>query len=203
MRFVDLSHPVTEQTPVYPGDPRVQIEEAGVIDQDGFYDHKLTFGTHVGTHMDAPAHMLADGKGLKDFAVDRFVRRAVCIDARNGFDAAAIEAADIQPGMAVVFYTGASDYFTEEKYWHEYAVLDQVTIDALVAKQVSLVGVDTGSVDIAEDFPVHKALLGAEILIIENLTSLSEIVGWSFELIALPLKLEKDGAPARVIARLQ
>jgi arylformamidase len=59
---------------------------------------------------------------------------------------------------------------------------------------------DTGSFDNAEGFPVHKQLLGADILLIENLTNLEPLIGKQFKLYALPLKLERDGAPARVIA---
>jgi len=36
MKILDLSQAVTNQTPVYPGDPPVQIEEAGKIATDGF-----------------------------------------------------------------------------------------------------------------------------------------------------------------------
>jgi len=151
--------------------------------------------------MDAPMHMIDGGKQLKDYPVGRFICDAICIDASSGFDARAIGSADIKPGMAVLFYTGASEYFTEEKYWHKYHVLDQASCEALREKRVSMIGVDTGSVDTEEDFPVHKVLLGTDILILENLTNLKELAGKTFELIALPLKLEKDAAPARVIAR--
>lgn len=102
-----------------------------------------------------------------------------------------------------MFFTGASDFFKDEKYWHEYLVPDEATIKILIDKKVPLVGVDTGSFDNAEDFPVHKALLGADILLIENLTNLAPLAGKNFELYALPIKLEKDGAPARVIAKTE
>lgn len=198
----DLTHLVDESLPVYPGDPQARIEQVGTLEKDGYADRLLTMGTHNGTHLDAPAHMLADGKQLKDYLVDRFVLRAICIDARSGFDAQKVAATITEPNLAVLFYTGASDYFTEERYWHEYKVLDEATLQALIDKKVSLVGIDTGSFDNADGFPVHKALLSADILLIENLTNLQPLVNKSFELYALPLKLEADGAPARVIAKL-
>lgn len=82
----DLSHAITNDLPVYPGDPRVKIEQVGQLEKDGFADRLLTMGTHNGTHMDAPAHMIASGKQLKDFPTDRFVCQAVCVDVRDGFD---------------------------------------------------------------------------------------------------------------------
>ncbi len=199
----DLTQTLNENIPVYPGDPKVKVEQAGVIAKDGFCDHLLTMGTHNGTHMDAPMHMIDGGKGLKDYPVERFVVPAVCIDVRGGFDAAKVAGQIPEAGIGVLFYSGASDYFSEEKYWHEYLVPDEATIKVLIDKKVSIVGVDTGSFDIAEDFPVHKALLAADILLIENLTNLAPLAGKSFELCALPIKLEQDGAPARVIAKLE
>lgn len=194
----DLSQTLNNDTPVYPGDPKVAVKEQGTLARDGFSDHKLTLGTHAGTHIDAPAHMLEGGKQLKDYQVERFVLDAICLDARSSFRLDE----SVKPGMAVLFYTGASDYFHEERYWHEYPVLDDETIKELISRQAGLVGLDTGSADIADGFPVHKALLGADILIVENLTNLKPLIGKTFKLYALPLKLEKDGAPVRAIAEL-
>jgi kynurenine formamidase len=92
--------------------------------------------------------------------------------------------------------------FTEERYWHDYPVLDDAIVKVLIDKKVSMVGVDAGSFDNVEDFPVHKMLLDADILLIENLTNMARLAGRRFELYALPLKLEQDGAPARVAARM-
>jgi arylformamidase len=196
----DLTHSISEDLPVYPGDPHVRIEPVGQIVKDGFSDRLVTIGTHNGTHIDAPAHMIEGGNQLKDYPVERFVRSAVCIDARNGFSVEAIAAAIDKPGVAVIFYTGASDYFEQEKYWQDYKVLDSAVARLLIDKQVSLVGVDTGSFDIEEDFPIHKQLLAADVLLLENLTNLQELIGKSFDIYALPLKLEADGSPTRVIA---
>jgi kynurenine formamidase len=62
--YVDLSVAVNEQTPVYPGNPATKIEQAGVLAKDGHCDHYISVGTHVGTHIDAPMHMLEGGKSL-------------------------------------------------------------------------------------------------------------------------------------------
>ena len=203
MNFVDLSHTVNAQTPVYPGDPAVEIVASGDIEKDGFADHKVTFGTHVGNHIDAPAHMIAGSKKLSDIMPRRFIVPAVCIDVTEGFDADVVAATEVEEGGAILFYTGVSQYFAKPSYWEKYQIMDQACINALVSKKISLIGVDAGSVDNQEDFPVHKTLLGNDILILENLApALQELVGKHFELIALPLKLEFDGAPARVIARL-
>ena len=64
-----------------------------------------------------------------------------------------------------------------------------------------MVGMDSASPDYP-DFPIHKILLRNDILIIENLTNLHLLAGQQFKIYALPLNLEIDGSPARVIAEL-
>ena len=202
MQILDLSHTITDHMPVYPGDPPVLVEAAGIVAKDGWCDHKLSFGSHTATHIDAPAHMIEGGKELKDYGIERFISPAVCIDGSRGFSVEAIEAANIQPGDAVLFYTGASEHFTDEKYWQEYPVLSDACCQLLIEKKVSIVGLETPSADNERHFPVHKTLLGADILIVENLANLKDLIGKTFEFQALPLKLEHDGAPVRAIARL-
>ncbi len=51
-------------------------------------------------------------------------------------------------------------------------------------------------------FKTHKILLGGGVLIIENLTNVGLLAGKDFTVYALPIKLELDGAPARVIAQV-
>lgn len=196
----DLTQTINEALPVHPGDPKIKLQPVGGVESDGFLDHLLSMDTHNGTHIDVPAHMIAGGKELKDYPVERFVCKGICIDSRAGFNAEEIDKSINQEGLAVLFCTGASDYFFEPKYWSEFPVLDEACIQKLIDKKVTMVGIDAGSFDIQENFPVHKSLLGADILLIENLTNLKALINQTFDLYALPIKLEKDGAPARVIA---
>jgi kynurenine formamidase len=199
---IDLSVAVTEHTPVYPGDPKVKVEPAGILEKDGFADHMVSFGTHAGTHIDAPMHMLADGKSLDQFGVERFVGRGVIIDARAGFKLAAVQDVGIQPGDIVLFCTGMGEHFHEPVYFETYPVMSEEIARYLVEQKVSMVGLDTCSADNAEGFPVHKILLGGEVLIIENLANLDQLLGKPCTVFALPLKLAVDGAPARVVAEV-
>ena len=71
----------------------------------------------------------------------------------------------------------------------------------LIQQKPKMIGLDVSGPDF-DSFPIHKKLLAEDILIIENLTNLNQLQGLDFEVIALPIKLELDGAPARVIARV-
>jgi arylformamidase len=193
----DISVPLSNDTPVYPGDPKLQISKVATVTDDGYMDHSVTFGTHNGTHIDAPAHMIDGGKTLGRISVETFVGRGKLVD---GFSLESVKAAGLQADDIVLFHTGMSDRFNEEAYWHDYHVMSVEAADLLVEAGIKMVGVDAGSVDIAEDFPIHKRLLGAGILIIENLTGLDVLAGKEFVVYALPLKFDLDGSPARVIA---
>ena len=70
----------------------------------------------------------------------------------------------------------------------------------MITAGVKLVGTDTCSPDY-EPFAIHKLLMAHNILIAENLTNLHTLIGSQFEVIALPLSVEADGALARIIAR--
>lgn len=163
--------------------------------------HEFSMGTHIGTHVDAPSHMIEGGKNIDEYSLERFVVDAVCIDVRSGFDAETIRQ-NVKAGSGVLFYTATEEYYQEERYFNEFPILDEESIRALVDIKPSFIGLDACGVDIDESFPVHITLLGADILIIENLTNLEQLVGKNFKLYAAPLALPTDGAPARVYAEV-
>jgi arylformamidase len=79
MKLIDLTHPIKSNMPVYPGDPETKIQQEGSIKKDGYVDHYLSIGTHAGTHIDAPSHMLENKKSLNQFPLEKFIGRGVCI----------------------------------------------------------------------------------------------------------------------------
>ncbi len=198
--YIDLSVTVNEQTPVYPGDAPVKVESAGKIERDGFNDHVVSINTHVGTHIDAPLHMIAGGVTLDQIPIFQFVGRGREVELSESFNIENLRQANIQEGDIVLFRTDMSEHYHELVYFEDYPVISEEIAQYLVDRKVKMVGVDTGSVDIADGFPIHKILLGGNVLIIENLTNLNKLTGKNFTVYALPIKLDIDGAPARVIA---
>lgn len=200
MKIIDLSILVNEDTPLYPGDPRTKIQTVGVFEKDGYRDHLLIMGNHAGTHIDAPMHMLEEGKGIDGMPVETFVGRGKYIAVDGAFSMEAVRNANIEAGDIVLFYTGMSHKYYETDYFEKYPVLSEEIATYLVEQKVKMVGLDTGSADSAEGFPIHKILLSGDVLIIENLTNIEQLQGLDFMVYALPIKLDIDGAPARVIA---
>lgn len=202
MQFLDLSVPLTEQTPIYPGDPTTSIKPAGVLDHDGFNDHYISVGTHVGTHVDAPLHMLPGGKTLDKYPVSHFIGRGKLVTVKDGFDMQALEQASIQQDDIVLFHTGMSRRYHDPVYIEDYPAMDEAMANYLVERKVKMVGVDACSVDNLDGFPIHKILLAQDILILENLTNLDKLMGKDFTVYALPVNLQLDAAWARVVAEV-
>jgi len=196
--ILDLTHPLGPNTPVYPGDPSPSISRLNNVASDGFTDHSFTLGTHVGTHIDAPAHMITDGKTLGQYPPSRFVGRGIIVDVTTEFTLSALKSADVQPGDIVVLQTGLSQHFHHPDYFTNSPTIPEDIAKHLVAQRVSMVGVDMGTVD-RPPFPIHKILLGGDVLIIENLTNLAQLPEVC-TIVALPLNLALDGSPCRVIA---
>ncbi|MEK7096266.1 MAG: cyclase family protein [Patescibacteria group bacterium] len=204
MKFIDLSVVVNENTPAYPGDPKIKIETTGAFEKDTYNDHSVMFDVHSsGTHIDAPWHMVADGRTLDQIPIEQFIGRGRLIKVQHKtFDFEAVKGADIQEGDIVLFQTGMSDIYGRDEYYSDRPAMPEEVANYLVEKKIKMIGVDMCSPDL-EPFPVHRILLGAGILIIENLTNLDKLNGKEFTVYALPIKLQLDGAPARVIAEIK
>ncbi len=203
MKLIDLSVSINETMPVYPGDPSTEIKPAGNLSTDGYEDHYLCIGTHAGTHIDSPRHMLEGGKGLDQFSVETFTGRGVYIKVENNqFDLESIKQTDIQKADIVLFHTGMDELYSKPEYFENYPAIPEIIAHYLVEKQIKMVGVDTCSVD-QQTVVIHKLLLQNDILILENLTNLASLKDKQFTIYAFPLKLSLDGSPIRVVAEIK
>ena len=216
-RLVDLSHPVHDGMPVYPGDPAVRLRPAATLADHGYNVLHVHLGSHSGTHVDAPYHFVADGARVDELPLELFVGPAVVADVRGVGPRGRIAWADLEPwaarlgpGRPLVLRTGWSEHWGSDRY-ADHPFLTGDAARRLVAAGVRTVGVDAFSVDEtgtsgapADGFPAHEALLGAGGVVVENLTNLGALDGvadpW---LSVLPLRLAgADGAPVRAVALL-
>lgn len=205
MKIIDLSHAFTPDMPVYPGDPKATLVQVAYLDKDTFNDHKLTTVMHVGTHMDAPLHMIADGKTMDLILPDQFIGKGVVIDVRRMdiIDSSVLNGINIEAGSVVLLYTGFGEKYRTENYFKGYPALTDDFANKMVEMKVKIVGMDILGPDHDKPWSTHKILLGNDILILENLTNLDQLLNVKeFEVVALPLKLQADAAPTRVIAKI-
>ncbi len=200
MQYVDLSVAINNDMPVDPADEAPKVTSVASVEQEGYSLHEITIGSHIGTHIDAPMHMVAGGKSLDTFAVENFVGRGCYIDVTNKeFDLEKIKAAGVQAGDIVLLHTGMHDQYNTPAYFASYPPIPEDIAQYFVDQKVKMVGMDMCGPD-HEPYNIHKILLGGNVLIIENLMNLQELAGKIFTVYALPIKLQVDGAPARVIA---
>lgn len=203
MKIIDLTHTFTKDMPVYPGDPKSTLKQVAHIEKDTYNDHKLTTVMHVGTHMDAPFHMIKDGKEIDEIYPDKFIGPGIVINVsgKQKIDAAAVENVQIKPGSIVLVYTGFGSKYRDQSYFKGYPEFTEDFARKLVELKIKIVGMDMLGPDYDKPWATHKILLENEILILENLTNLEQLLELEkFEVIALPAKFKADAAPVRVIA---
>ena len=63
MKIYDVTVPLSKELVVYPGDPHVKINRrTKVNEEDAKYNlSRYSFGSHSGTHVDAPYHRIEGG----------------------------------------------------------------------------------------------------------------------------------------------
>lgn len=197
-KFIDLTHEFTSQMPVFPGDPPAQLS---VHSQSDFF---LKTGMHVGTHIDAPLHMIENGKRICDFPISHFIGGGQFIDARGAqsIDAPLLKRTRLGRGHILLIFTAWDAHFHSANYYENFPEITEAFARQAIARGVKMIGMDTPSPDRAP-YSIHKLLLSRNILIIENVTNLKALARLkNFEVAALPLKIEAEASPARVIARV-
>ena len=116
---IDLTHSFGSEMPVYPGDPAPRLEKTASIEQCGFNLYCLCSGLHVGTHLDAPLHMIEHGARVSDITLRRFFGRGRLVDARGRTTVRAdlLDDLSLEQGDIVVVLTGWYKRFRERQYY--------------------------------------------------------------------------------------
>jgi arylformamidase len=211
MRIYDISVPISEETPTYPGDPGVEISEwAAIARGDAANVTLLHFGAHTATHVDAPAHVIEGAGRVPTLPLSVLVGEARVFEIPE--DVEAIKAhhlslAELDGATRVLFKTRNSRFWTDTGtgFRTDYTYITPDAARLLVENGVRLVGIDYLSVEAFKParYETHQILLSNGVVIVEGL-DLRDVAAGSYELICLPLKIAGglgDGAPARAILR--
>jgi arylformamidase len=204
-RLWDISPPVHEGAPVFPGDtPYRQRWAASIGPGCPVNVSEITLSPHVGAHADAPLHYAPDGATIGDVDLTPFLGRCRVIHAiARGplIEWSHIEhaVAELPPRVLVRTYVRAP----VERWDGALAAYAPATIERLAALGVLLIGIDTASIDPADSKTLdsHQVIRRMNLRVLENLV-LDDVPEGDYELIALPLKLvSADASPVRAVLR--
>lgn len=202
-RYIDISLPIVEGMITYPGDVKPRIVGPRRKRGSSTFHSILTLGSHTGTHIDAPRHVLKNGARVDTITFDRLIgpcRVLDCTTARSNVTIQDLKPHRIKRNERILLKTRNSRHGFQ-RFPQHYIALDGDAAEYLGRTNVRLVGIDMLSVKQrgSRDQRPHTALLKRGIPIIEGL-NLRYVRPGQYHLIALPLRLKNlDGGPARVI----
>ncbi len=211
MKLIDLSHPLFDSMPVYPGTESPVFETVATVSHEGYSEKRITLFSHTGTHLDAPSHILSQGLSLDRLSVDHFAGSASVLDFSSDSQRS-IEIDDLAPyryliqrSDFVLIHTGWSRHWGHANYNTGYPALSESAADWICGFGLKGLGVDAISVDPpqAPGLPVHRRLLEQQMIIVENLNRLQDLPQSGFIFFALPLRIQDgDGSPVRAVAMI-
>jgi arylformamidase len=203
--YYDISVPLVHDGLVYPGNPGISITPQQEVAKGASANvSMLSFGSHTGTHVDAPKHFFDDGVGVDALPLDVLMGPCVVICVDDSVDAvgqADLERRELKGHARVLIKTRNSSYVREREFRKDYAYLAPDGAAYLARLGVKLVGVDYLSIEQFHSghHKTHRTLLENGIVIVEGLDLSAPPLG-PYELRVLPLRLAGlDGAPARAV----
>lgn len=206
-KILDITAPLSNQVPPWPGVEPVQITTGSSIAQ-GHMGNTLRINTinHIGTHMDAPRHFLDDGPTLDDLPLEVVCGKAkvIWVGSENEISVDDLKKAGVEGEKRILIKSRMSDieWYTQP-FITDFVHLSDAAADYLVEVGVELVGMDYLSVSgyNKNEVYVHQTLLSNKVWIIEGLV-LKNVQPGHYGLYCLPLKLKGgDGAPCRAILK--
>jgi len=210
VRYIDLTLPMEEGMPFWPGDSGPEFREVKNLEQDGYSVQTICFSNHIGTHLDAPSHVVKVGMTLDRIPLETLIGKAVLIDFSDKGKKDRITLKDLQThghvlrqGARVLIRTGWDSRSGSSFFFQDFPCLTLEAAQNLAERGIALLGMDTPSPSPIDDPEqgIHKTLLGAGIVLLEGLANLHLIRGNECELIVLPpLFKGLSGSPCRAVA---
>jgi kynurenine formamidase len=202
MTIVDLTHPISEKTPVYfPWHPKTEIQRTATYEENRCEVRRLTIGTHSGTHIDAPSHVYSGFPTLDQYDPALWCVKAQVLDftpreAKREITREEMKAKLRKEGTAVLVKTGWDVHFGESDYYATYPPISREAAEFLVSMKVPVIAADTPFT-----LDVHYVVLKHGIPLVTNLNNTGRLKEGMITLISAPLPIQgSDGAPARVLA---
>lgn len=204
--FYDVTLTISDTLIIWPTDPVVSIRKTSVISRgDAWNLSELKFGSHCGTHIDAPYHVNENGITVDQIPLDVLIGKVTVFDIKNKekIDVEDLKSLKIEHCERVIFKTINSTYWKCAQFIKDFVYITKEAATYLSENNVKLIGIDYLSIDQFDNMhaDAHHILLKKGVIIIEGL-DLNKVKPGDYELIALPLKIKDgDGSPARVVLK--
>jgi arylformamidase len=207
MKIIDVSLPITNSLPVWPGDPAINNQLVAQINLGAECNvTQLNLGAHVGTHMDAPCHFLDGREGIESLHLENLIGPCYVVELPDDvmtINGEILDKANIPSGAnRLVFKTRNSKFWDEKPatFHTDFTAFEPDAARLLVDRGIRLIGIDYLSIaPYKRATETHRILLGGGVSIVEGL-DLRQVSGGYYSILCLPLKLVgSDGSPARVV----
>jgi arylformamidase len=170
---------------------------------------KIEMVANTGTYLDSPFHRYADGKDLSQLPLDQLANLDAVVvpvspEAGPAISSAPFKRLDLE-GKAVLVRTGWDRHWRTDRYLSGHPFLTEDAARFLLHSGVVLVGIDSLNIDDTSDLarPVHSALLGADVPIVEHLCNLGSLPPSGFSFFAIPAKVAGFGTwPVRAFGHV-
>ncbi|SFA97259.1 MULTISPECIES: cyclase family protein [unclassified Bacillus (in: firmicutes)] len=199
MKIHDITAQIFEGMAVYKNKPEKQ-PKLTTQTNGHVTESRLSLDVHTGTHIDAPLHMINEGKTFETIPLERLVRQCKVLDlssVNEKVTKADLEDLHIEKDDFILLKTKNS---FDEGFNFEFIYVAEDAAVYLVEKGISGIGIDALGIERAQEgHPTHRALMGQDIIIMEGL-QLKEVSAGEYFMVAAPLKLQgTDASPARVL----
>ncbi|MFN2500444.1 MAG: cyclase family protein [Pyrinomonadaceae bacterium] len=207
MKIYDITVPISAETPIYKGDPGIQISSFKSIAAGSTANvSQMALGMHSATHVDAPNHFIDGSLRVHELDPHKLVGPCRVIEMPEAVVAIEPEhIGNIEGITRILFKTRNSAFWREPEkgFRTDFTYLTPDAARVLVDNGVVLVGIDYLSIEKSGSpgHPVHVTLLEKEVVILEGV-DLREVPAGDYNLICMPLKYiggGGDGAPARTM----
>ena len=203
MEVIDISWPISTATTGYKDRNVVNFVTTKSFDKDGVRDHDITLSTHTGTHIDAAAHFMRDGKTIDEMNPTRTIGPCKVLDmiaVQEKITRDDLVDYDIQEGDIILLKTINSATTATGKFTPHFVYLEESGARYLAEKKIRAVGIDYLGIEHSQkDHPTHIILMKHDIAIIEGLR-LQSVDAGDYFLVCLPLYLiGLEAAPARAV----
>lgn len=227
-KIIDITTPISPFMQVFPGDPEPSIEKICTLEEEGFALSLLSMGSHTGTHVDAPSHILNNGLPVDKLELENLIGTALVLDLTSFTGALtayilekALQNAGVSENVTILllktqgtskdknkdkiedicFQSPDSKFQKAEEEKPNLTYLEESAAVWIVRRGFKTVGIDSFSIDSIDsaDLPAHHILLTNKVNVVECL-ELSSAEEGVYLFLCLPLKIDGcDGAPARAV----